>query len=97
VATLFDSNLRTPGRLSLSSIHPRPVADRRSQESRELLLRRVRGEFGEMPCLSLTLPQAIRLFGLREDICRRVLDTLVADETLARRDDDRYVCRSAGL
>jgi hypothetical protein len=39
----------------------------------------------------------MRLFGLREDICQRVLDTLVADDVLSRRDDDRYVSRSAGL
>ncbi len=44
-------------------------ADRRAQPGRDLLLARVRGEFSEMPCLSLTIPQAMRLFGLREDIC----------------------------
>jgi hypothetical protein len=97
VATLLNSNALAPKRLSLSSLDPRSWVDRRSHASRELLLTRVRGEYGEMPCLSLTLPQAMRLFGLREDICQRVLDALVAEDVLSRRDDDRYVSRSAGL
>jgi hypothetical protein len=72
----------------------RPRIDRRSHLARELLLTRVRGEFGEMPCLSLTMPQAMRLFGLREDICRRILSSLVTEGVLWRRDDDRYVARA---
>jgi hypothetical protein len=71
----------------------RPRIDRRSHQARDLLLTRVRGEFTEMPCLSLTLPQAMRLFGLREDICRRLLGSLVADGALSKRDDDRYISR----
>jgi hypothetical protein len=76
---------------------PRPSIDRRAQPSRDLLLARVRGEFGEMPCLSLTIPQAMRLFGLREDVCRRVLGTLITDGVLWKRDDERYVSRSIGF
>jgi hypothetical protein len=72
-------------------------ADRRAQPGRDLLLARVRGEFSEMPCLSLTIPQAMRLFGLREDICRRVLGTLVADGVLWKRHDERYVSRAIGI
>jgi hypothetical protein len=72
----------------------RPRIDRRAQRSRELLLARVRGEFSEMPCLALTAPQAMRLFGLRDDICRRLLGSLVADGILWKRDDDRYVSRT---
>jgi hypothetical protein len=94
VATLFNSDTLAPTRLSLSSLPPRSRGERRSHHSRDLLLARVRGEFGEMPCLSLTVSQAMRLFGLREDICQRVLDALVAKEVLARREDDRYVSRS---
>jgi hypothetical protein len=75
----------------------RPSLDRRVQPARDLLLARVRGEFCEMPCLSLTVPQAMRLFGLREDICRRVLGALVTDGVLWKRDDERYVSRSSGL
>jgi hypothetical protein len=71
----------------------RPRIDRRSHEARALLLARVRGEFTEMPCLSLTVPQAMRLFDLREDICRRLLGALVADGALSKREDERYVSR----
>jgi len=75
----------------------RPAAERRAQPARDLLLARVRGEYGEMPCLSLTIPQAMRLFGLREDICRRVLGALVKDGVLWKRHDERYVSRAIGL
>jgi hypothetical protein len=37
---------------------------------------RVRAEFVEMPGLELTLPQAVRLWGLGVDDCRQVLDSL---------------------
>jgi hypothetical protein len=37
---------------------------------------RVRAEFVEMPGLELTLPQAVRLWGLGTDDCRHVLDSL---------------------
>ena len=72
-------------------------SERRRQPARDLLLSRVRGEFTEMPCLSLTIPQAMRLFDLREDICQRVLGARVIDGVLWKRADDRYVSRSAGL
>jgi hypothetical protein len=75
----------------------RPRVDRRSERSRDLLLSRIRGEFNEMPCLALTAPQAVRLFGLRNDICHRVLDSLVADGILWKRDDDRFVSRAASV
>jgi hypothetical protein len=39
--------------------------------------RRVLAEFEEMPGLTLTVPQACRLFGLRRDVCQVVLDVLV--------------------
>jgi hypothetical protein len=96
VSTLSKTDTPVQTRLSSASLHPPSWFDRRSHESRELLLARVRGEFGEMPCLALTLPQAMRLFGLRQDICERVLDALVANEVLMRRDGERYVSRSIG-
>jgi hypothetical protein len=63
--------------------------NRRDYASREALLQRVCGEFSEMPCLRLTMPQAQRLFGMPADRCRRVLDGLVRDGTLTR-DQDRF-------
>jgi hypothetical protein len=71
------------------------IADRRNSASREQLLRRVRAEFDEMPCLRLTCGQARRLFGLRADVCERVLGTLVAEHTLTCGPDQRYGVRDA--
>ena len=64
--------------------------DRRAHPAREALVERVSGEFHEMPCLRLTLAQAQRLFGLRADVCQRVLSALVSDRTLTRDTDQRY-------
>jgi hypothetical protein len=44
----------------------------------EVIARRVREEFREMPGLSLTPAQATRLWGLERDTCRAVIDALVA-------------------
>lgn len=73
--------------------HVRAFPDRRDVSSRERLVRRVLAEFEEMPCLRLTTGQAQRLFGLRRDICERVLAVLVGEHTLTRGPDDRYGVR----
>jgi hypothetical protein len=54
------------------------------------LIQRVRGEFLEMPGLRLTFPQAQRLWGLDEETCACVLDTLVVSGFLIREDDEQY-------
>ena len=64
--------------------------DRRNIPLRDALLRRVCGEFNEMPCLRLTRGQVQRLFGLRPDVCERVLAELVRDGTLTFGGDQRY-------
>jgi hypothetical protein len=74
---------------------PRPRAvkasiDRRNQASRSFLTQRIRGEFKEMPGISLTLPQASRLFGMSTDIGTRVLQQLVDEHVLMRSQDGRY-------
>ncbi len=48
----------------------------------ELLTRRIRNEFNEMPGLRLTLQQAQRLWGLERDMCRAVIDRLVESSFL---------------
>jgi hypothetical protein len=48
----------------------------------EVIIRRVRQEFLEMPGLRLTPEQAGKLWGLERDICRAVIDHLVASEFL---------------
>ncbi len=48
----------------------------------EHVVRRVREEFREMPGLRLTLAQAKKLWGLEHEVCRTVIDRLVAAEFL---------------
>ena len=60
------------------------------------ILRRAEGEYREMPGLSLTLPQAARLWGLDCDTCERVLATLVERRVLARGLNGAYIRRSSG-
>jgi hypothetical protein len=85
---------RTPGPLSVRTATP-PVeaypqgraypTERRNLASRQALLRRITVEYDEMPGLRLTAAQAQRLFGLREEVCTRVLHALV-DVAILKRD-----------
>jgi hypothetical protein len=71
----------------------RPVTDwneHRRPLSRDQLRTRIAGEFRDMAGLSLTLPQASRLFGLETALCERLLNELVAAGFLQRRQDDSY-------
>ena len=67
--------------------------ERRDVSARDALLRRVWMEFVEMPCLSLTGAQARRLFGLRADVCQRVLQGLVEADALTLGYDGRFRLR----
>ena len=58
--------------------------------SREQIVRRIRGEYLEMPGLRLTRPQAQRLWGLDEQTCAQLLDSLADDRFLLRRGDGTY-------
>jgi hypothetical protein len=51
------------------------------------------GAYQEMPGLSLLLPQAARLFGVRTRTCQVVLDDLVSDGRLRRTSDGQYRLR----
>ncbi|HUE86164.1 MAG TPA: hypothetical protein VMO26_08805 [Vicinamibacterales bacterium] len=86
---------RTGGPPSVLDVKPRwhRVAyslDRRDVASREELLRRVLSEYREVPGLRLTIAQATRLFGLRDDICLRVLQVLVERAILRRHLDGSF-------
>jgi hypothetical protein len=48
----------------------------------EALLRRVRGEFAEMPGLRLTVGQAARLWGLERGTCEAIIKTLIGSSFL---------------
>ena len=69
------------------------VPERRDPQSRERLRIRVRSEFDETPALVLTPAAAARLFGIREDICIRVLGELQA-EGLLYASGERYATRA---
>lgn len=55
------------------------------------LMDRIRGEYLEMPGLRLTVPQALRLWGLPKDICEYALARLVEDGFLHRTSDGAFV------
>ena len=79
----------------------RQVPDRRQQvrgtsqaePSRPHLVSMIVGAYREMPGLSLLLPQAARLFGVRPVTCQVVLDDLVSDGQLRRTSDGQYKLR----
>jgi hypothetical protein len=56
----------------------------------EHVVQRVRAEFLEMPGLRLTCLQAKRLFGLDNETCSTLLNTLVDLEFLSRGSDGCY-------
>lgn len=61
------------------------------QSLHEVLLRRVRSEFLEMPGLRLTERQARRLWGLDEASCAMLLGDLTAARFLSRTRDGAFV------
>lgn len=62
----------------------------------EHLIERARGEYLEMPGLSLTAPQAGRLWGVDSGACRRLLDTLVAEKFLTVTQAGTFVRQTEG-
>jgi DNA-binding IclR family transcriptional regulator len=59
------------------------------------LIRRVRGEFLEMPGLRLRLDQAQRLWNMDRSSCELLLSSLVEAKFLRRYSDDAYGLPSA--
>lgn len=55
------------------------------------VLRRVQGEFNEMPGLRLTEPQARRLWNLDQQSCETLLGALVEDKFLYRTRDGAFM------
>jgi hypothetical protein len=51
----------------------------------------IQAEYLEMPGLQLTQPQVRRLWGLEDEICRTILEELVAAHFLRRTSRDLYV------
>jgi hypothetical protein len=65
------------------------------QDARTLVIERVRGEFREMPGLTLTLAQAGRLWSLDAATCADVLSDLVNRGFLCRQSDGAFRRASA--
>jgi hypothetical protein len=63
--------------------------------SLEFLTTRVRGEYHEMPGLSLTVTQASRFLGIPLSTCETVLGALVSNGVLYRRLNGTYVAASS--
>jgi hypothetical protein len=66
------------------------------EPSRSHLISLILGMYAEMPGMSLHLPQAARLFGLREPTCSVVLDDLVREGRLRRSRDGQYRASNRG-
>lgn len=60
-------------------------------QQNDAVLRRVRGEYNEMPGLRLTPAQAQRLWGLDREACTALLGALVEAKFLARTRDGAFV------
>ena len=56
----------------------------------DTMLKRIRGEYLEMPGLRLTMAQAQRLCGVERTLCQRVLGTLVETGFLCVKKDGTY-------
>ena len=56
----------------------------------DLASARVRAGFEEMPGMTLTMPQASRLFGLEQHVCQKVVEQLVVSSYLRRTDRGGY-------
>lgn len=54
-----------------------PTGDGYTGSSFYALVLRVRAEFVEMPGLSVTFPEAMRLWGVSSDVCQEIIDILV--------------------
>ena len=67
-----------------------------SRIRKAVIAERVRGEFREMPGLSLTLTQAGRLWSLDLGTCSEVLSQLVECGFLSQRADGAF-CRASDL
>ena len=55
------------------------------------LLQRVREQYGEMPGLTLTKPQAMRLFGVAPSVCAAMFRALVMENFLSCTGDGVFV------
>ena len=60
------------------------------------VLRRIQGEFTEMPGLRLTPAQAQRLWGLDRTVCDELLEALVKAKFLSQTRDGSFIKTNGG-
>jgi hypothetical protein len=78
---------------AVAQLRPTVQVERRNLAAREMLLRRIRAEFEQMPGLSVTLQQATKLFGLSLDAGGRILRGLTEEGIPYMTADGRYLLR----
>jgi hypothetical protein len=78
-------------RKAMEFAHSRAISHRHPAQDRQRAAERVRAEYREMPGLSLSLAQAVRLLGLDRPICGEVFRTLVHDGFLRETPRGHYV------
>ena len=76
--------------MSATTLECEPSA-RVSQTDLRKLAELIRGEYLELPGLSLTAPQVQRLWNLDRDTCECLLDAMVRDRFLRQTADAQYV------
>jgi hypothetical protein len=72
---------------------PSSITERRNVRRRDALVRRIVGEFEELPGLTLSLRQTMRLLGIDEGTCLRILDGLTKAGHIRRDSRHLYVRR----
>jgi Fic family protein len=75
---------------STTIIHDDPVSLDSSEPIRSDVVQRIQAEYREMPGLKLTLPQAVRLFGVNAHESQRVLSELIECGFLRRDQNGAY-------
>jgi hypothetical protein len=95
-----------PPTVSLADIKGRPISmqlppagipERRNLSRREALVRRIAAEFEDLPGLTLSLRQTMRLLGVDEGACLRILDGLSKAGHIRRDSRHLYVRRERVL
>ena len=71
--------------------------ERRDLASREALVRRMTGEFDDMPGLALSVKQVARLMGVDQEACARILASLTRAGVLQKNPNGYYSRREPGI
>lgn len=93
--TIMDARQASRSRATRAAAPPQTARpnDVRAMPAIRAAALRVEGEYREMPGLSLTLPQAARLWGLDHNTCELLLANLIERRVLKRASNGTYVRR----